>query len=92
MKEILAKSYKFNNGLISRLSGETLMVYNEKSSEIYELNAVSADIYSYLERDNPLSEILDWLSQVYDVSKEEIENDVISILKRFVSCKIIFIN
>ncbi len=47
-------SYKMNENLVQRQSGETLMVYNSVTSEIYELNSVSADIFTYLSENKPL--------------------------------------
>lgn len=52
-------SYKMNENLVQRQSGETLMVYNSVTSEIYELNSVSADIFTYLSENKPLDKLID---------------------------------
>ena len=88
-------SYKMNENLVQRQSGETLMVYNSVTSEIYELNSVSADIFTYLSENKPLDKLIDWIFEMYQVSQEdkkEIEEEVSELLKRFISCEIIYID
>lgn len=88
-------SYKMNENLVQRQSGETLMVYNSVTSEIYELNSVSADIFTYLSENKPLDKLIDWIFEMYQVSQEdkkEIEEEVSELLKRFMSCEIMYID
>lgn len=88
------KTYKFNSDLIQRYSGETLMVYNEVSGEIYELNSVAADIYMYLSENKPLDKLLNWIKEKYSILEEpeEVNRQIEELLNRFISCGIIFMN
>ena len=55
----------------------------------------SADIFTYLSENKPLDKLIDWIFEMYQVSQEdkkEIEEEVSELLKRFISCEIIYID
>lgn len=49
--------------------------------DIYMLTDVAADIWLEVKKGYQFTEIIDNLSKCYDVSKEDLENDVIEFLK-----------
>lgn len=82
--------YKFNDEVVFRNTGSTVMAYVQSSGDMCELNPVSGDILDLISKNIPLKEIIyTRLPEMYDVNIDEVYEDIYYILKRFIEIKII---
>lgn len=81
--------YKFNNNVIYKDRGEMLMAYNQESSDMYEFNEVGAEIFKMLAEEMPIKEIFNNLTKDYDVTEEDIYDDVKQIIDRLIGLNVI---
>lgn len=86
---IFERNYVFNQGIIYRNMGETMMAYNEERAEMYELNDISGIIFQKLSGGIGLQNLLIELSTMFNISEDEIREDVEELLNRFLSIDII---
>lgn len=86
---IFKKDYIFNQNIVYRNMGETMMAYNEERAEMYELNDISGIIFQKLNEGTSLQNLLIELSTMFNISEDEIREDVEELLNRFISIDII---
>lgn len=90
-KEWIEKTnYTYNNEVIFRNTGNTVMAYVQSSGDMCELNTVAGDILELLSKNITLKEIVyEKIPEMYDVNINEVYEDIYYILKRFIEIKII---
>ena len=81
--------YRFNKKVIYKDRGEMLMAYNQDSSDMYEFNEVGGEIFKMLASDMPMSDVFDNLIKEYDVTEDDIYDDVKQIIDRLVELNVI---
>jgi hypothetical protein len=60
--------------------GNAIVLLDVKASRYYSLNDVGGHIWTLLERGQPFLQLIDALVTEYDVSRERLERDVLSLL------------
>ncbi|MCL2155492.1 MAG: PqqD family peptide modification chaperone [Leptospirales bacterium] len=81
--------YKFNHGLIIRTIKDTTLAYNQENGDMYEFNDVGAEILYLLKEEIEISQIFITLCDGYNVTIEEIYDDVSELVNRMLSLNII---
>lgn len=89
MEKIINKQYIFNTNLLARRIGNTFMVYNEESGETYELNDIAGEIYILLKDQMSIDNIFSYLCDEYNVSMNNIFDDVSELINRFENLNVI---
>lgn len=82
-------NYKYNKNVIYKDRGEMLMAYNQESSDMYEFNEVGGEIFKMVAEETPMKDILKKLTTEYDVTEEDIYDDVLQIINRLIELKVI---
>ena len=84
--------YEVGEGILFRkVSDETIMAYNPKNGDMYELNDVSEEIISMLSKGMSGATILEELSKNYDVDEQTIIEYVSPLLDRLVELGILIL-
>lgn len=89
--ELLKLKYKYNENVIYKDRGDMLMAYNQETSDMYEFNAVGADIFKLLSKNIEINEIFNWLNEQYSTQTSEIYEDVKEIINRLIELNVIMI-
>ncbi len=87
--DLMNLDYNFNNNVIYKDRGEMLMAYNQENSDMYEFNEVGAEIFKMLAEEMPIKEIFNNLTKDYDVTEEDIYDDVKQIIDRLIGLNVI---
>lgn len=87
--DLMNLDYKFNENVIYKDRGEMLMAYNQDSSDMYEFNEVGAEIFKMLAEEMSIKEIFNQLVSEYDVTEEDIYDDVKQIIDRLIVLNVI---
>ena len=88
-------NYNYNNDIISKKvstdveEGFIVIAHNTLTGEVYEFNGVGSVIFLKLAENMEISEILLHLIDEYDVKKEDIYDDVATIIKRLLEIGVI---
>ena len=84
--------YEVDDGIMfRRVSDETIMAFNPKNGDMYELNDVSEEIISMLRNGMSGEAILAELSKNYEVEEQIIIEDVAPLLDRLVELGILIL-
>ena len=67
---------------MTRVIGETVMVYNPENGDMYEMNDTAAMLIGYLQEEYSGEEILNKICREYDVSESIVEEDLEPLLDR----------
>lgn len=62
--------------ILSQEVGEDVVLLNLRSGEYYGLNALGSRIWSHLRQDKPIGELVGTLIEEYEVTKEQLWNDI----------------
>ena len=81
--------YEYNKNIIYKEMPNMIMAYNQDNGDMYEFNEVGGEILKYISENMTISDIFTKLCKDYSVTKDEIYDDVKSILNRMISLKII---
>ena len=85
----LKKVYKMNKNLIIRKFPQTVMVYDDESGDMHELNNITGEIFDYLNEGIDLNKIYIDLCEKYDGNNTEILEDFLEIIDRMVKVNLI---
>lgn len=89
MNKLENLKYKFNRVLIIRTIKDTTLAYNQENGDMYEFNDVGAEILNLLKEEIEISQLFKILCNNYDVTVDEIYEDVSELIKRMISLNII---
>lgn len=89
--ELFKLKYKYNEKVIYKDRGDMLMAYNQETSDMYEFNAVGADIFKLLAKNVEIDELFNWLNGQYGTKTNEIYEDVKEIIDRLIELNVITI-
>lgn len=78
------KNYSFQKDIICKVIGETVMIYNPQNGDMYELNDTAALLISFFQEGLPGEEILERITSEYDVSPDEVLEDVQPLIMRLI--------
>ncbi len=92
MKAIDLIDYTYNTNLLVRDIGVIRMVYNKANGDMYELSEMGREVFACLEKEMPISKIIDDFVQTYDADREEIELDVEEFVTRMIELNVILIS
>ncbi|MDD7473957.1 MAG: PqqD family protein [Bdellovibrionota bacterium] len=84
-------SVVINKDVLIQESGSDYCVYNKKTEKIIHVNRVGFEILKRISNLISIEVLLEVLSHENNVSKEEIENDVLAYLDDLLKNKIIFL-
>lgn len=84
--------YTMNPDLLCRDIGQIRMVYNKRNGDMYELNDMGAELFTYLQKEIPLREMVDSLCAEYEVQEEDILEDVTDFVVRMIELGVIDIS
>lgn len=84
--------YTYNKNIIYKNSNDMLMAYNQDNGDMYEFNSVGAEIFIMISKEIPLKEMFEELTKKYNVSNEEIYDDVKELIDRLIELKVIILN
>lgn len=83
-------NYKYNEEVVFRDTGSTIMAYVQSTGDMCELNPVAGDILELLSNNLSLNDIIfKRLPEIYDVDIVDVYQDIEYILNRFIEIKII---
>lgn len=88
-KEIFKLKYAFNKKMLYRDLGDMLIAYNPQNSDMYEFNEIGGEIFKLLEREETFESIFNILTDEYNVTIEDIYEDVCEIIIRMLELNII---
>lgn len=60
---------------------DDLLIVSTENSDILYLNETSKDFYLFCDGQSNIDEITDKMVRIYDISKNEIKNDIVSMIR-----------
>lgn len=91
--DLLKLQYSFNKDVIFREVAGTdsciIMAHNVKTGDMYEFNDVGSDLFLLIKDNVPVDRMMEILTQEYEVSSDEIMEDVTAFINRFIELGII---
>lgn len=76
----LSKLVPYKTCIKEKKNDDLLIVFNI-NSEILYLNEVSRDFYELCDGNNSISVIISKLMEIYDVSLQQLEEDIVSLIR-----------
>lgn len=89
MNKLEEMKYTFNKNIMLRNLEKTTLVYNNETSDMYELNEVGADLFSILQRNTSMEAVFMEVCEMYDVCKDDVYDDVEEFVTRMAELGIV---
>lgn len=81
--------YEYNKEIMIRVMGDTTLVYNPENGDMYELNDVGSEILHLFKDNVGINHIFAKMCEEYDVTKDDIYEDINEIVMRMLELGII---
>lgn len=91
VKNILLKSFPYKNVIKYRSESDILLVMNKEYSLFY-FNSVAKDFFELCDGNTNVKQIIDVLSNKYNIEKNILEDDIIDLIKDLQLKRLIYIN
>lgn len=92
--DIMDMNYTFNSGIIYREVKDEggsafILAHDPKTGDMYEFNDVGSEIFLLIKDNIPIRKVFDVLTHEYDVTADEIREDVQLFIERFIELGLI---
>lgn len=85
----LTSILKRNPNLISSCINDEIVIFDEEHGFYFSMNKIGTQIWNFLDQERRLSELLEDLLQIYDISESSCERDLQGFLNQLLEKKII---
>ena len=88
MGETLEK-YKICENITWRETSDEIVVLNLQTSEYYSANSVGSEIWEFITKNSSKKELIDFLTQEYEITPSIAKKDINDFLKNLLTLKLI---
>lgn len=81
--------YEFNKNILYKKSKDMLMAFNQDNGDMYEFNDVGAEVFMLFSKNMKIKDIFERLTNDYDVTINDIYEDIVELTKRLIELEII---
>ncbi len=83
--------YDFNKEIKVRDCGEVMLAFNPETCDMYEFNYTGEYIFNLLRKEVPIREIYEVVCHDFEVSYDDVDNDIRQIVNRMIDLNCIVI-